>query len=165
MMKYQRFSPSRVISLSFLSFFGIGFIPKAPGTFGSLATIPLLILLAQLQFTQNTVIFMTTLLFLIACFVTDFIQKKENQFDPGWIVIDEVIGMIITWLFVFPAIDVTTLTLVFIFFRLFDIVKIFPANWCDKKIKNGIGTNLDDVISALYAGITVWVIKNFLLIN
>ena len=160
-MKEQNFSIIRFISLGFLSFFGTGYFPKAPGTMGSLATIPLILGFNYFNVSLiNTLIF-TAILFIIACFVADYIQKKENVQDPGWIVIDEVIGMLITWLFIFPKVDPINLFLVFVFFRFFDIVKIYPANWCDKNIKSGMGTIIDDVVSALYAGLLVWMINYF----
>lgn len=161
-MKEQKFSFIRFISLGFLSFFGTGYSPKAPGTVGSLATIPLIILLNTFETSfLNTSIFIF-ILFLISCYVADYIQKKDKVQDPGWIVIDEVVGMLITWMFVFPKIDVINLLLVFIAFRFFDIVKIFPANWCDKNIKSGMGTIIDDVVSALYAGLFVWIVNYFI---
>lgn len=156
-MKDQKFNVKRFLYLGFLSFFGTGFSPKAPGTIGSLATIPLILLLSYLDWSFSQVLGLTFILFIISCFVADYAQNKEKVHDPGWIVMDEVIGMLITWLFVFPRTDWKSLLLVFIIFRIFDIVKIFPANWCDKKIKNGMGTIIDDVISALYAGLVIYI--------
>ncbi len=161
-MKDQKFQLTRFFYLGFLSFFGSGFAPKAPGTFGSLATIPLLIALGYYQVTFNVVLVGTVVLTIVSCFIAHYAQIKEDVHDPGWIVIDEVIGMLFTWLFVFPSTDILSLSLVFIFFRFFDIIKIFPANWCDKNIKNGAGTIIDDVISALYAGFSIKVVLYFL---
>lgn len=163
-MKEQKFNFKRFSYLTFLSFFGSGFAPKAPGTFGSLATLPLIYLLAYLQARFAFVLILTVTLFIIACFVADYAQKQEDVHDPGWIVMDEVIGMLITWLFIFPKVDLVSLSLVFVLFRVFDIVKIFPANWCDKKIKNGMGTIIDDVISALYAGLVLYMGQIFQLL-
>ena len=156
-MKDQRLNFKRLFSLGFLSFFWVGFIPKAPGTFGSLATIPLILILHYYSLSFSSILLFTFLLFLLSCFIADLVQKKEKVHDPGWIVIDEVIGMLVTWLFIFPNVKPLQLFWVFILFRVFDIVKIFPANWCDKNIKNGMGTIIDDVISALYAGIFIYI--------
>lgn len=151
-MKYQKFNLTRFSYLTFLTFFGTGLSPKAPGTVGSLATIPLILFIAHLKLSFALVLTLIFVLFLIACPVADYAQKKENVYDPGWIVIDEVIGMLITWSFVFPRVDLISLGLTFILFRFFDIIKIFPASWFDQKMKSGTGTIIDDVISAIYAG-------------
>lgn len=164
-MKYQSLNIPRWFYLSFLSFFGLGFSPKAPGTVGSLGTLPLILLLSIVNISFQQLVAFILILFLLSCFVADYAQLKEQVHDPGWIVIDEVIGMLITWLFVFPKIDFLHLLLVFIFFRIFDIVKIFPASWFDKKMHNGAGTIIDDVISALYAGFLLKIVDFFHLLS
>ncbi len=163
-MKDQNIKLSHKLSLIFLSFFGTGYSPKAPGTVGSLATIPLIILFSYLNFSFLTVAIITIVLFIAACLITEKIQKQLNIHDPGWIVMDEVIGMLITWLFIFPSITILDLSLVFIIFRVFDIFKIYPASWFDKKVNHGLGTIADDVISAFYAGLTLLGVKYFLTI-
>lgn len=164
-MKEQKFNSLRFAYFSFLTFFGAGLSPKAPGTVGSLATLPLIYLLAKFDINFFTVFTGVFILTLVACYIADYAQKKENIHDPGWIVIDEVIGMLVTWLFVFPSTHPLTLIILFLVFRFFDIVKIFPANWCDEKIKNGAGTIIDDIISAIYAGLILSLGKYFHLIN
>jgi phosphatidylglycerophosphatase A len=74
-------------------------------------------------------------------------------------VIDEVIGMLITWSFV-RRVDPASLFWVFSLFRIFDIIKVWPASYFDKML-HGFGTITDDVISALYAGITALFILSF----
>lgn len=142
----------------------MGYAPKAPGTFGSAATIPLIYLLSLYSSFSFLIIF-TIVLLIIATFSTEFIQKHQNLHDPGWIVMDEVIGMLVTWAFIFPSNEPLDLFLVFIIFRGFDIFKLWPASYFDKKIKHGFGTIFDDVLSAIYAGLVVYAIKNFYLIN
>ncbi len=161
-MKDQNITLFDRLQLIFLSFFGTGYAPKAPGTAGSIATIPLILLLDYLSLSFSAVIVFTLIIFILACFSAQFIQEKFKTHDPGWIVIDEVVGMLITWLFIFPTINWQGLLLVFILFRVFDIFKIFPASWADKKMKSGAGTIIDDVISALYAGIVLLIIRKFL---
>ena len=160
-MKDQRISPIDKLHLTFLSYFGTGYSPKAPGTVGSLATLPLIYLFSVLNLSFTQVLIFTIILFILACFSAHHIQEKFGVHDPGWIVIDEVVGMLVTWLFIFPEVSWRGLTLVFILFRIFDIIKIFPANWLDKNIKNGAGTIIDDVASALYAGFLLLLVKNF----
>lgn len=136
----------------FLSFFGVGFAPKAPGTFGTLATLPFLYLLGLLH--PPFFFFIPFLLILTAasCFIADSVQRQLNLHDPQWIVIDEVIGMSVTWLFISTH-SLSHLFLQFVLFRFFDIVKIWPASFFDQKVDHGSGTILDDVVSGIYAGI------------
>lgn len=159
-MKDQKNQLPSGLSVMFLSWFYIGKIPKAPGTMGSLATIPLIFLLDYLQFNIYSLLALILFLYVAAVIVTQRIQEKFGLHDPQWIVIDEVIGMLITWSFVM-SVEFHTLFLVFGTFRMFDIIKIWPANYFDR-LHHGFGTITDDVISAVYAGIiTLFIQKLF----
>lgn len=144
----------------FLSWFYTGKFPKAPGTIGSLATLPLIYLLHHLQINIYSLIALIVIMFTCAVFVTEHVQKKFHLHDPQWIVIDEVIGMLITWSFV-QTVDIPSLFLVFGLFRFFDIVKIWPASYFDR-LHHGVGTITDDVISGFYAGIISFLVQKFL---
>lgn len=159
-MKEQNLRGPSILTTLFLSWFYTGKSPKAPGTVGSLATLPLIYLLHYLQINIYSLIALIVILFIAAVFVTEHVQTKYQLHDPQWIVIDEVIGMLITWSFV-RTIDYPTLFLVFATFRLFDIIKIWPASYFDR-LHHGVGTITDDVISALYAGIITYLVTNFL---
>lgn len=139
--------------ICFLSFGWSGFLPKAPGTWGSLATLPLLYLLGLSGAPGFIFIPFIIILTAGASFIAEAVQKELNVHDPGWIVIDEVIGMIITWAFA-PTTNFITLFIMFGLFRFFDIIKFWPASYCDQKIDHGAGTILDDVVSGVYAGIS-----------
>ena len=158
-MKDQKIQNPSLLSVIFLSWFYSGKIPKAPGTMGSLATIPLIYLLHYLEVNIYGLLSLIIVLYLTAVTVTEHIQKKYHLHDPQWIVIDEVIGMLITWGFVM-TIEFHHLFLVFASFRLFDIIKIWPASYFDR-LHHGVGTITDDVVSALYAGILVKIIIHF----
>jgi phosphatidylglycerophosphatase A len=136
----------------FLSFFGVGFLPKAPGTWGTLATLPFLYLLGR--FNPPFFLFIPFLIILTAgsCFIAEHVQKKYEVHDPQWIVIDEVLGMSITWLFSLKF-SLAHLMIQFVLFRFFDIVKVWPASFFDQKIHHGAGTILDDIVSGIYAGL------------
>jgi len=148
------------IDVIILSFFGVGFFPFAPGTMGSLATIPILLILLYFNIHWIFIVPMIIILFCISCFLANSVQKKFNLHDPSWIVIDEVLGMLVSFLF-FSG-PPWKLIYLFILFRFFDITKIWPANYVDKNIKNGIGVILDDIISALYAGASFFLIEYLL---
>jgi phosphatidylglycerophosphatase A len=156
-MKEQKPSLPAVL---FLSWFYTGKFPKAPGTIGSLATLPLIYLLHYLQFNIYSLLALIVVMYVAAVFITEHIQKKFHLHDPQWIVIDEVIGMLITWSFV-QTIDFPSLFLVFGLFRFFDIVKFWPASYFDK-LHHGVGTITDDVVSGIYAGIITVLVQKFL---
>ena len=90
------------------------------------------------------------------------VQKSCQIHDPPWIVIDEVIGMFVGFLFL-PAPQWSDIFVLFGLFRFFDIVKVWPASFFDQKVKHGIGTILDDVVAGMYAGITNWLLHYTLL--
>jgi phosphatidylglycerophosphatase A len=146
----------------FLTFFGTGFAPKAPGTMGTLATLPFLYFLGQFNpplFVFVPLLFMLTV---VSCFIADRAQIKHKVHDPSWIVMDEVLGMSVTWLFS-QSFHIGHLLILFVLFRFFDIVKIWPASYFDKNVLHGSGTILDDIISAFYAGGVYLLINKLLL--
>jgi len=157
-MKEQKFP--RGLSVLFLSWFYTGKIPKAPGTMGSIATLPLIYAFGHFQINIYALIIVTFALFALAVFVAQKVQSEYGLKDPQWIVIDEVIGMLVTWAFVMK-IDLASLFLVFGLFRFFDIVKIWPASYFDR-LNHGFGTITDDVVSGLYAGILAFIIQKFI---
>ena len=123
-MKEQNNNRPHIVVLMYLSWFGAGRAPKAPGTFGTLAALPFIYAWSLLSFSHTDNILLIAFMTVLACFAADHVQKKLSLHDPQWIVVDEVIGMLITWSFV-RNIEFPTLFLVFSLFRLFDIVKIF----------------------------------------
>ncbi len=149
----------RRLDILFLSFFGVGFLPKAPGTWGTLATLPFLYILGR--FNPPWVLFIPFIIIvtLISSFVADVVQKKHNLHDPQFIVIDEVLGMTTAWLFI-QTHNITHLFILFVLFRFFDIVKFWPASYFDKEVHHGAGTILDDIVSGIYAGL-IYLIINF----
>ena len=159
-MKEQKFQGPSLLTTLFLSWFYTGKSPKAPGTVGSLATLPLIYLLHYLSINIYTLIILILFLYATAVVVTQNVQKKFHLHDPQWIVIDEVIGMLITWSFVL-SVELPILAVVFLTFRFFDIIKIWPASYFDR-LDHGMGTITDDVISGIYAGIFTFFIQKFL---
>ncbi|MBP9673827.1 MAG: phosphatidylglycerophosphatase A [Bacteriovoracaceae bacterium] len=158
----QKNSLKDYILLAFLSFLGAGFFPFASGTFASLLTLPLLFLWDFYQLPLFLFIFLLIILTLLACVTTGPFQEKRKAHDPSWIVIDEVLGMSLCWLF-FPTRDIFSLLIAFVLFRFFDIVKVWPANWFDQKMKHGASVILDDIVSGIYAGFIYRLAKIYLL--
>ncbi|MFW2366827.1 MAG: phosphatidylglycerophosphatase A [Desulforhopalus sp.] len=125
----------------------VGKMPKAPGTWGSLAAfLPWLLIK---DFPLTTYLLLLMVIFIIGFFVSGSAEKILDSPDAGCIVIDEILGMFIT-LAAAPNHPVAWL-LGFILFRIFDIAKPFPVSWFDQKIHGGIGIMMDDVIAGIYA--------------
>ena len=136
------------------TFFGSGLSPVAPGTVGSLAALPLAYFLLSVPLGQA--MFVIGALFRVGIWASNAIEAALEQHDASLIVIDEVVGqcLVVTLLDVFlrGAVDTTLLLfLSFIGFRLFDIVKPWPVGWIDRKVGDGVGVMLDDVVAALLA--------------
>lgn len=136
------------------TFFGFGLSPVAPGTVGSLAALPLAYFLLSVPVGQAMLVIGA--LFLMGVWASNAIEAALEQHDASLIVIDEVVGqcLVVTLLDVFlrGAVDTTLLLLIsFIGFRLFDIIKPWPVGWVDRKIGDGVGVMLDDVVAALLA--------------
>lgn len=146
----------------YLSWFGSGYAPKAPGTFGTVASLPFIYAWSLLDPSHIGNLLLTTIMTIIAIFAAEIIQQASKSHDPQWIVIDEVIGMLITWSIVRPQ-TIIEWSLCFISFRVLDIFKIWPASYFDKQIKHGAGTILDDVVSGVYAGIIVYFTSHYFL--
>lgn len=144
----------------FLSFFGVGFLPKAPGTWGTLATLPFLYALGMFNPPFFLFIPFLFIMTIISSVITESVQKLFKLHDPQFIVIDEVLGMVTAWLFIRTH-NLSHLFLLFILFRFFDIVKIWPASYFDKKMDHGAGTILDDIVSGVFAGLIYLVITHF----
>ena len=145
-----------------VSVFFIGFLPFAPGTFGSLAG---LILGLLLQVSGGFPLFITStlLIFLIGWYSSiNYILTKKNQHDPQEIVIDEVVGQLLSctpisfyiWVSNSESVYSTFYNwlIAFILFRAFDIFKPWPVNWADK-INSGLGVMLDDIVAGVYSAL------------
>jgi len=133
--------------------FGAGYLPKAPGTWGSLVALPLHFFLRQLA--PNHYALALTGIFFIAVITAGQAEKILDRKDPGVVVIDEIIGMLIT-LIAAPNNPLIWL-LGFLIFRFFDIFKPFPIRLIDQRINGGMGIVLDDVLAGIYSLIVLQV--------
>ncbi|MBC7658673.1 MAG: phosphatidylglycerophosphatase A [Chitinophagaceae bacterium] len=132
----------------------LGMLPKAPGTWGSLAGLPVAWLIAQSvqglgDFSIPVAVFLLCGVGLISWWSIDRTEKQWNTHDDGRIVIDEVLGQAIVSVF-FPF-DAFHMITAFAFFRFFDIFKPGPIGWADQKLPGALGTLLDDVIAGIFA--------------
>lgn len=136
---------------------GTGFSPFASGTVGTLGAIPLYLLLARMPLW----LYLATLVpfFFLSCWVSGEAEKVFGEQDSGKIVIDEVIGYLITMAGA-PA-DLKSVVAGFFLFRFFDIVKVPPARYFDQQMKNGYGVVLDDVVAGIYACVALHLFLRF----
>ena len=144
----------------FLSCGGLGFSPKAPGTVGTIGTLPILYGLSYIKLPPFFIVPFFILAAIGASLVTEMCRKKYGAHDPQWIVIDEAIGMTTAWFF-HPYGTLLELMILFTLFRFFDIVKVWPASYFDKQVEHGYGVIADDIVAGLYAGL-VFLLGNFL---
>jgi phosphatidylglycerophosphatase A len=141
--------------LLFATGFGVGYSPIAPGTLGTLLAIPVYYFLSAIP----SPIYEITLIgfFFLSVWISEnaeiFFGKKDDQ----RIVIDEMMGFLITMLWV-PK-TVRFIIIGFFLFRLFDILKPFPIRQLEKRLKGGYGVVLDDVIAGVYANIILHLIE------
>ena len=125
----------------------VGYLPKAPGTWGSLLALPIHFLLSRLAF--KTHMWVLVCFFVAAVLIAGSAEKILDRKDPGVVVIDEIMGMLIALLLA-PD-DFRFWILGFVLFRLFDITKPFPIRWIDRRINGGIGIVMDDVLAGFFS--------------
>jgi phosphatidylglycerophosphatase A len=134
--------------------FGVGNSPVAPGTMGTFLSIPIYLFLSQIPSPLYELTLLT--FFFLSSWISEQAQKYWGKKDDQRIVIDEMMGFLITMLWV-PR---TTLFIImgFFLFRFFDIFKPFPIRRLEAKCSGGFGVVLDDVIAGVYANISLHLI-------
>lgn len=134
--------------IHFIAFgFGVGVIPFAPGTFGTLLAIPFYLLMSDMPFGLYATL--TGLFILLSIVICHVAAREINVHDHPGMVLDEVVGYLLTmlaappgWLWVIVG---------FVLFRIFDIWKPWPIGWVDRKVSGGFGIVLDDLLAAVYS--------------
>jgi len=145
----QPWHPAAVLA----TWFGAGFLPVMPGTWGSLAALPCAWAIRSLWGTLGLAIALA-IVFVVGCWAAGAVAKASGLDDPGAIVIDEVAGQ---WLALLPLpLAPLPYAAAFVVFRVFDVWKPWPIGWADRKIAGGLGIMLDDLLAAVYA-LLVWV--------
>ena len=137
--------------------FGSGLSPKAPGTMGTLAAIPLYLLLAKLPLMGYA--FVVLVSFIVGCWLCGEAAKRLGVHDFGGIVWDEFVGYWIT-MFAAPA-GWLWIAVGFVLFRVFDIWKPWPIRVADQQVHGGLGIMLDDVLAGIYAGLALQALAYF----
>ncbi len=133
------------LSLMIATWFGIGLIPFAPGTFGALLALPLWYLLTLTYVeVQIAILVVGSLLLIPICSIAGDALKEP---DSSRIVVDEVAGMLISLIAV--PFSLYNGVLAFVVFRLLDIAKPGPIGWLDKNLDRGLGVMLDDILAGV----------------
>jgi len=154
--KFEVFKQSDVkgkIAILASTWFFSGYLPKAPGTWGSLAALPFGALIDFYWGLTGLWVFATAL-FALGCWTSNLYVSIFGKEDPGEVVIDEVVGIFVVLAFV--PLSLVWYAVAFCLFRVFDIVKPFPINLLDRHVKGGLGIMIDDVVAAAYAAAIVF---------
>jgi phosphatidylglycerophosphatase A len=137
----------------FLAFgFGAGLLPRAPGTWGSLVALPAVWWLVELPWPWR--IGIVAAVIGAGIFICGESARRLGKHDDQRIVFDEIAGVLSTGLAVTEK-SLVSLALVFVFFRLFDILKPWPIRDVDHSLKGGLGIMLDDLMAAVFAAACV----------
>jgi len=159
------------INFLFVTMFGIGKLKKIPGSYASLVTTIFLFFLFHIfNFSPNIVIIGVIIVFFISLYAVNIFIKELDNKDPKEVVIDEFIGQSIPICLYEIAHEgaretsqiLTFYFMMFVLFRIFDIVKPYPVSYYDKNFKNSFGVIMDDVCAGLYV---VAVLVLYMVIN
>ena len=163
----------KTLNTLFITMFGLGKVPKIPGTLGSLTTIIILYFFFHVLDLSSKYILLGLIIIFIFSFpaIAIHIKDKENK-DPKEIIIDEFIGQSIP-IYLYEISHSTDKSaneavifyfICFILFRFFDIAKPFPVSFFDKNFKNSFGVIMDDVCAGFYVVLSLiffMVLTNF----
>ncbi|MDP2903302.1 MAG: phosphatidylglycerophosphatase A [Methylovulum sp.] len=148
----NKLTPKQILSdpALFLAFgFGSGLAKKAPGTFGTVAAIPLYALFVQADVLIYSLL--TISVAVVGVWICGVAAEKLGEHDFGGIVWDEIAGFLIAmWLVPFTW---QAVLWGFVLFRLFDILKPWPIRAIDRQVHGGLGIMLDDILAGLFAAV------------
>lgn len=145
-MKSVQFTLSNPVQFLALGF-GSGLAPKAPGTFGTLAAIPIYLVMTPLTATWYAII--VAIMAIVGVYICGKAATDVGVHDHPAIVWDEFVGFLITMFMIPPSWQ--SIAVGFVLFRLFDIFKPWPISWLDKNCHGGFGIMIDDVVAGLAA--------------
>lgn len=144
--------------------FGSGLAPSAPGTFGTLAAVPLYLLIVLLPLWGQVAVI--TVAFIVGVYLCQYTADALGVHDHPAIVWDEFVGLWITMLalpILKQPVSWPLLLLGFVLFRFFDIVKPWPIRWLDAHVHGGFGIMIDDVLAAIFAGVGLALIIRYVI--
>lgn len=127
--------------------FGAGLMPWMPGTFGTVAAVPVYLLVAQLSLSYYLAA--TAALFVVGIYLCGITARDVGVHDHPAIVWDEIVGFLVTMTAV--PLDWHSVLAGFLLFRLFDIAKPWPIGLLDRYVTGGFGIMIDDVVAGVFA--------------
>ena len=138
------------------TWFGVGRLPAAPGTWGSAVTLPLGWILAS--WLGSVWLFgAAAIIFAIGWWASDVYAHRNGKKDPGEVVVDEVAGQLVA-LAVIPV-DLMYYAAAFVLFRIADIWKPWPGSYAERRFGGGLGIMADDVVAGGYAAIVLLAVR------
>ncbi len=147
------------LAMEVATLLGAGRLPKAPGTWGTLATMPLCWWLQQRDMMAHVIVF--TFVLVIGTWAAGVACRIYARQDPPQVVVDEAAGYLLTmWA---APVGWPWLVVGFGLFRLFDIWKPWPVHWLDQALPSPWGVMADDLAAGLYAGLGVMVLARMIL--
>ena len=138
--------------------FGAGLSPYAPGTFGTLIAVPMVLFVMQFGFTAHLMFVIAAVL--AGIYICGESARRLSVHDHPGIVWDEIAGYSVTMLAA-PA-KWYWLVAGFVLFRFFDILKPWPIREADHSLRGGVGIMLDDIIAGIFAGAILFAVQRFL---
>ena len=138
--------------------FGSGLVPRAPGTAGTVAAIPVYLLLQPLAMPYYAAVVL--LLGLAGIAICGHAANRLGVHDHPGIVWDEIVGYLVTMAFAPPG--WLWIVLGFVLFRFFDIVKPWPIRWFDRQLGGGLGIMLDDLLAGVFSEVLLQMLVNYL---
>jgi len=132
----------------------VGYIPFAPGTFGTILGIPLSFFLSKVDL--SLAVFLIAIFIFFAVWIAGQAEEILKQKDPGAIVIDEIAGFVLTLLGL--PFNLFSATAGFLIFRGLDILKPYPISFLEKKISGGAGIVVDDVAAGILGNLVLRVV-------
>lgn len=154
--------PTRAFMLQHLAHiialgFGAGLVPKAPGTWGTLAAFPIYAALMWVQ-GPNAVLAAAVVFFAVGIWAAESTGRAMGVADHGSIVVDEIAAFLLV--LAFTPVTLSWLAVAFVLFRVFDIVKPWPISLADRTLKGGFGVMFDDLLAALFSLASLWFLRS-----
>jgi len=150
-------SPTSMLATWLATGFGSGYSPIAPGTAGTVVGLLMFWPAAYLAFPYQLAA--TVVLFLVGVQAATIVERESGLKDPGIVVVDEIVGIWVTmlhvpwtWPYVLGG---------FLLFRIFDVVKPFPARTAESRLPRGWGIVCDDVVAGIYANLVLQLVRGY----
>ena len=143
-------SPAQFIAVGF----GVGLVPKAPGTAGTLLGVPIVLIIQPFPAWLETIVLAFMLIF--GCYICKAAVESMSEEDPGIVVWDEITGYCFAMAFV--PVSIVTVCLAFVLFRVLDILKPWPISTLERQVSGGIGIMLDDVAAGIITSVAIHVL-------